>query len=143
MGSTVEEEEKAEPKKRRTRKKKTTPLFDDSGNKAEEQETPKPKKYKSTLLFDYLANILTEKSETKFNYHVESDEFPTSFEGFMVLKFLSMHKSQAVRNVIFANQIALERMNGRHLYRFLLQNVPKQYSPFIKYIKPSTDKEKK
>ncbi len=137
MGSTVAE--KSEPKKRRSRKQK--PLFDETENKAVEQEAPKSKKYKSTLLFDYLANILTEKSEKKFNYHVESDEFPTSFEGFMVLKFLSMHKSPAVRNVILANQIALESMNGRHLYRFLLLNVPKQYSPFIKYIKPSTGKE--
>ena len=139
MGATVE---KTETKKRRSRKQ--TSLFDENADNVEtaKQEDPKPKKYKSTLLFDYLANILTEKSEKKFNYHVESDEFPTSFEGFMVLKFLSMHKSPAVRNVIFANQIALERMNGRHLYRFLLQNVPKQYSPFIKYIKPSTGKEK-
>ena len=138
MGSTVE---KAAPKKRRS--KRQTALFDETESKVESaQEDPKPKKYKSTLLFDYLANILTEKSLEKFNFHVESDEFPTSFEGFMVLKFLSMHKSPAVRNVIFANQLALERMNGRHLYRFLLQNVPKQYSPFIKYIKPSTGKEK-
>ena len=127
---------------KKPRKRKQVDLFPASDDSVKKEETTEKKtvKYKNTLLFDYLANILTEKSLEKFNYHVDSLEFLTSFQGFMVLKYLSMHKSPSVRNLILSNQSALERLSARALYRFLLMNVPRQYSPFIKYIKPSEKK---
>ena len=92
-------------------------------------------KYKNTLLFDYLGNILKTKSTSLYEKHIDSVEFESSFQGFMIIKYLSMSESPQVRSLILTNQASLERMPSKILYRFLLANVPKQYSTFIKYIK--------
>ena len=92
-------------------------------------------KFKNNLLFDYLGNILKMKSGTLYKQHIDSDEFESSFSGFMIIKYLSMCQNKGVRNLILANQINLERLPPRILYRFLLVNVPRQNSAFIKYIK--------
>ena len=92
-------------------------------------------KYKNTLLFDYLGNILKTKSMDLYQKHIDAIEFESSFAGFMIIKYLSMCSNSAVRNLILANQSNLEKMPSRILYRFLLMNVPRQQSAFIKYIK--------
>ena len=92
-------------------------------------------KYKNSLLFDYLGNILKTKSLDLYRKHIDDVEFASSFQGFMILRFLSMSESKDVRNLILANQLNLERLPARVLYKFLLMNVPRQSSAFIKYIK--------
>ena len=92
-------------------------------------------KYKNNLLFDYLGNILKTKSIDMFKKHVDAVEFESSFQGFMVIKYLSMSENPLVRNVVLANQIYLERMPSRILYEFLLKNIPRQSSALITYIK--------
>lgn len=92
-------------------------------------------KFKNNLLFDYLNNILKTKSNDVFKKHIESEEFESSFMNFMILKYLSMSTSRDVRNVVLANQLYLERLPQRVLYRFLLMNIPRQSNSFIKYLK--------
>ena len=91
--------------------------------------------YKSKLIFAVLANILHDKSMTTYEAHVGNEtEWPT-VSRFILLRYLSMSYSPAVRQLIIDNYIALQRMPEKPLYRWLLQKVPKQPSGFIKYIK--------
>lgn len=135
-------------KKKTTRKQEEEELFpeipQDKPEDDDEQAPPKKTgKYKNAMLFEYLSNILMEKSAKKYQYHVDDVEFNSSFTGYMIIKYLSMHTKPEVRNVVFVNQIALDRMSGRNLYWFLLNVVPRQSSSFIKYIKPREAKGKK
>lgn len=120
------------------------PIILEEKDEDEEEELQRPKKgkYKNAMLFEYLSNILMEKSVKKYQYHVDDLEFNSSFTGYMVIKYLSMHTKPEVRNVIFVNQIALDRMSGKNLYWFLLNVIPKQSSSFIKYIKPREERKK-
>lgn len=93
------------------------------------------KVFKNNLLFDYLGNILKNKSKNLYEKHISDDQFVSSFQSFMVIKYLSMHTSQIVRNVVLANQKSLEQLPPAILYKFLLFNIPQQQSAFIKYIK--------
>ena len=124
------------------RKKAEQELFPaEETPKADVAEKPvqKPTRYKNTMMFEYLGNIVKEKSIDKYNYHVEDVEFVTSFNGYVILRYLSMHPVPAVRNVVLQNQMALERMSPRAMYRFLLDFVPRQFSSYIKYLKPRKD----
>ena len=89
---------------------------------------------KSTMLFDVLANILTEKSEDTYVKHIAADDFAAAAK-FMVLRYLSMSNYEAVRNVVLENYVVLERMEEKLLYKWLLRNVPRQRSSFIRYIR--------
>jgi hypothetical protein len=133
---------KKTPSGNRTRKKAEQDLFATEGaakGAAEEKPAQKPTRYKNTMMFEYLGNIVKEKSIDKYNYHVEDVEFVTSFNGYVILRYLSMHPVPAVRNVVLQNQMALERMTPRAMYRFLLDYVPRQFSSYIKYLKPLKD----
>lgn len=90
----------------------------------------------NNLLFDYLKNILELKSFEKYEKDILNPEFYKNFSKFMILRYLSMHKDSSVRSIILNNQLVLERFTEpEHVYKFLLDIIPKQKSSFIKYIK--------
>lgn len=95
----------------------------------------KPKKFKNNLLFDYLGNILRNKSLTVYKNHIDAMEFESSFSPFMIVRYLSMHPTAEVRKLVLDNQMYLERLPARVLYKYLLIAVPRQTNTFIKYIK--------
>jgi hypothetical protein len=64
----------------------------------------------------------------------DQEAFKT-FSKFMCLRYLTMSYSSAVRNIVLENYITLERMPEKALYRWLLDNIPKQSTSFIRYIK--------
>lgn len=133
-------------KKEKEEENELFPELPQEKSESDEEDTLQPKKtgkYKNAMLFEYLSNILMEKSAKKYQYHVDDVEFNSSFTGYMITKYLSMHSKPEVRNVIFVNQIALDRMSGRNLYWFLLNTIPRQSSSFIKYIKPREVKQGK
>ena len=90
--------------------------------------------YKSTILFDVLENILTEKSEDTYAKHIVADDFAAAAK-FMVLRYLTLSTCEEVRNVVLENYIVLEHMEEKLLYKWLLRNVPRQRCSFIKYIR--------
>lgn len=92
------------------------------------------KKFRNNYLFDYLKNILTTKSEEVFRKHLE-DDFEQSYQPYMVNAYLSMSLNPAVRQVIFDNQLSLDRMTNKDHYRFLLGAIPRQMNSFIKYVR--------
>jgi len=89
---------------------------------------------KSTMLFDVLDNILRAKSIDLMKTHIASSSFKDA-APFMVRKYLTMSRCEAVRNVVLDNYITLERMPADVQYMWLLKAVPKQRSGFIQYIK--------
>lgn len=90
--------------------------------------------FKSTMLFDVLANILQKKSAALYRSHVADENFKDC-TLFMLIRYLSMHVNPAVRQLVLDNQVALERMETDKAYRFLLMTVPKQSVVFIKYLR--------
>lgn len=91
--------------------------------------------FKSTLLFDVLGNILKNKSEDLYNKHISLEDEWKTVSKFMILKYLSMHQNNLVRQYILDNFLTLERMDVKVLYKFLIKTIPAQTSTFIKYIK--------
>lgn len=92
------------------------------------------KKFRNNYLFDYLKNILTLKSKEMYEKHL-ADDFEGSYQPYMINNYLSMSLDPNVRNVIFENQLALDRMQKKDHYLFLLKTVPYQRNPFIKYVR--------
>lgn len=90
--------------------------------------------FKSNMLFDVLGNILTEKSMTTYKAHIASENFKDAAK-FMIVKYLTMSSNPLVRQIVLDNYVALERMPEAILYKWLLINIPKQNSSFIRYIK--------
>lgn len=90
--------------------------------------------FKSSMLFDVLANILVGKSEALCKKHIESESFKDAAK-FMVLRYLSMSQSAQVRQVILDHYLTLERMPEDIMYKWLLKSIPQQSSSFIRYIK--------
>lgn len=90
--------------------------------------------FKSNMLFDVLANILVGKSQELYKKHIQSENFKDAAK-FMVLRYMTMSFSEDVRNIVIDNYITLERMPEKTLYKWLLKNIPKQNSSFIRYIK--------
>lgn len=90
--------------------------------------------FKNNLLFEYLENILKNKSIEQFNKHV-NDELFQSFPKFILLKYLTMHTNEKVRLIVLNNYLTFERMPNKTLYKYLLNNIPKQYNSFIKFLK--------
>lgn len=95
---------------------------------------PKSKKFRNNYLFDYLKNILTTKSMNVYNKHLE-DDFEMSYQPYMINNYLSMSTNAKVRQIIFDNQLSLDRMEKKNHYLFLIKAIPKQFNSFIKYIK--------
>lgn len=89
---------------------------------------------KSTMLFDVLANILVGKSMDVYEQHISAPDFGMAAR-YMVLRYLTMSASDAVRNVVLANYVVLERMEEKVLYKWLLRNIPRQRSSFIRYVR--------
>lgn len=89
---------------------------------------------RDTKLFDYLGNILVDKSMKTYLQDIQDDSFK-SFQKYMVLRYLSMHTSSEVHDVVLNNYDSLERMPNEVLYRYLLVKIPRQKSKFIKYLK--------
>lgn len=90
--------------------------------------------FKNNLLFDYLENILKNKSKEQYQKHIQ-DEMFLSFPKFILLKYLTMHPNEKVRLVVLNNYLTLERMPNQILYLYLLKNIPKQFNSFIKFLK--------
>ena len=93
------------------------------------------KTYRNAMLFEYLRNILSSKSERLFRDHVSHPDFDRDFQPYLVITYLSMSPAKAVRDFILDNQLSLDRMKGRQLYRVLFDNIPEQANSFIKFIK--------
>ena len=90
--------------------------------------------FKSTMLFDVLGNILTNKSISQYQKHIKSENFKDASK-FMILKYLTMSSNPIVRQIVMDNYITLERMTEHIVYKWLLNNIPKQNNSFIKFIK--------
>lgn len=94
------------------------------------------KKYRNRNLFDYLGNILTEKSKEKTEAHISDPEFEPSFQPVVIMNYLSMSPDPKVRQIIMDRQLQLDRMTDKAtFYRLLVKIIPKQRNPFIRYIK--------
>lgn len=89
----------------------------------------------SSILFDVLRNILVDKSDEIFNDHILDELKWKTFSKFMVLRYLTMSYNSKVRDIVLNNILHLDRMPAKQLYKWLLKNIPKQNSGFIKYIK--------
>jgi hypothetical protein len=46
-----------------------------------------------------------------------------------------MHTNEKVRLIVLNNYLTFERMPNKTLYKYLLNNIPKQYNSFIKFLK--------
>lgn len=90
--------------------------------------------FKSTMLFDVLANILQTKSMELYAKHIASEHFKDA-APFMVRRYLTMSPDPAVRDLVIENYTALEHMPPEALYKWLLKKVPRQRSTFIRYIR--------
>ena len=92
--------------------------------------------FKNNYLFDYLQNILRDKSESLYEKHITDPDFEVSFSPFMILRYLSMHTNEQVRYAVLEQQRVLENFPTKTgLYKYLLEVIPKQTNTFIKYIK--------
>lgn len=103
-----------------------------------EDQSIKRKTYQNKFIFEYLKNILTTKSDELFDSHVKDEESFKSFPSVVIMRYLTMSPDKKVRELIVNNQLFLERLDKishRHFYRWCLDNVPKQYNSFIKYLK--------
>ena len=89
--------------------------------------------FKSTMLFDVLANILVNKSEKLYKQHIASENFKDASK-FMLIRYLTMSFNSKVRQIVLDNYITLERMSEPALYKWCLKTIPKQSSSFIRYI---------
>lgn len=91
--------------------------------------------YSNNILFDVLKNVLSLKSIDLYEKHVSMEDFDKQFSRYMILRYLSMAKSE-IAKIVLENQISFERFpSNKQLYKLLLNIVPKQKSGFIKYIK--------
>lgn len=90
--------------------------------------------FKSTMLFDVLKNILTTKSMQLYKKHIVSDNFKDA-APFMVRRYLTMHTNSTIRGILLDNYAALERMDAKMLYLWLLEKVPKTSTSFIRYLR--------
>ena len=99
------------------------------------QKSTSKKSYDPTF-FEYLKNIVSEKSQETYQKHILDPEFHSKFQSYMILRYLSMHKSRDIQNFICKYQLQLERMKDQEIiYKFLLNFLPRNSSSFITYIK--------
>ena len=89
----------------------------------------------STILFESLKNILTDKSVDIFKEHTQNDQKWKSFSKFIVLRYLTMSTNEKVRNIVLDNILTLDRMPPKQMYMWLINKIPRQSNSFIRYIK--------
>lgn len=100
--------------------------------------TKDPDKVKPSLdIFMILGNILVDKDNALYEYHVKNELFESVFSTYMILRYLSMNQNISVRNVVLGHLTTLERLADKPelLYKLLLKIVPKTYNRFTPYIK--------
>ena len=90
--------------------------------------------FKSNMLFDVLANILSTKSIELYEKHISSENFKDA-AAFMVRRYLTMSINQKVREIVLDNYLILERMPDAVQYLWLIKAIPEQNSTFIRYLK--------
>lgn len=90
--------------------------------------------FKSTMLFDVLKNILTTKSYDLYKKHISSESFKDA-APFIVRRYLTMHSNSVIREIMLDNYQALERMDEKMLYLWLLKKIPQTKSSFIRYLR--------
>lgn len=90
--------------------------------------------YKSTMLFDAISNVLTTKSWETYRRHV-SDERWKDCTKFMLLKYMTMVPDHRVQELVIGDYARLERLDDKTLYAWLIRNVPKQRSGFVRYVR--------
>jgi hypothetical protein len=88
--------------------------------------------------YDILQDILLKKSG-----NLDEDlEFSSNMSGFMVARYLSM-KDDLIIYADVVNHFNSVGINDVQIYKWCYNNVPKQKSGFIKYIKKAKKKEAK
>ena len=90
--------------------------------------------FKSNMLFDVLANILSTTSIELYEKHISSENFKDA-AAFMVRRYLTMSINQKVREIVLDNYLILERMPDAVQYLWLIKAIPEQNSTFIRYLK--------
>lgn len=86
-------------------------------------------------IFDYLNNILFYKSTEKYQQHVDSVEFDSTFSAFLALRYCTMTKSQNINIFVSTRIMMLEKLPPKALYQFLLKTLPKQPFYRLQYVK--------
>ena len=88
-------------------------------------------------LFMILGNILVDKDDALYEYHIKNELFPSVFSAYMVLRYLSLNQNISVRNVVLGHLTTLEGLADKPelMYKLLLKIVPKTYNRFTPYIK--------
>lgn len=100
--------------------------------------TKDPDKVKPSLdIFMILGNILVDKDNSLYEYHVKNELFESVFSAYMILRYLSMNQNISVRNVVLNHLTTLEGLADKPelMYKLLLKIVPKTYNRFTPYIK--------
>jgi hypothetical protein len=92
-------------------------------------------KTEQTTIFDYLNNIIKTKDHDLLRAHVVNDMFEKTYSVYMMNRYLSMHTSPHIANIIVTHQKALEVLSPSAHYHFLMRMIPKTYQSFITYIK--------
>ena len=102
-------------------------------SKSGDKDAAKP----SLDIFMILGNILVDKDQTLYNYHIANELFPSVFSSFMILRYLTMNQNKFVRNCVLDHLTTLERLadDPERLYKVLLKVVPKTNNRFTPYIK--------
>lgn len=88
-------------------------------------------------LFMILGNILVDKDDALYEYHIKNELFPSVFSSYMILRYLSLNSNISVRNLILGHLTILEGLADKPelMYKLLLKLVPKTYNRFTPYIK--------
>ena len=105
--------------------------------KAKKGKSDEDKVKPSLDIFMILGNILVDKDNTLYEYHVKNELFESVFSSYMILRYLSMNQNISVRNVVLGHLTTLEGLADKPelMYKLLLKIVPKTYNRFTPYIK--------
>ena len=88
-------------------------------------------------IFMILGNILVDKDDALYEYHIKNELFPSVFSSYMILRYLSLNSNIFVRNLILGHLTILEGLADKPelMYKLLLKIVPKTHNRFTPYIK--------
>lgn len=86
--------------------------------------------------FDILGNILTKNKD-----NLEDDiDFESTFSSYMLIRYLSMRDS-LLPYARFIQLFVRANIDNKTIYRWAYVNIPRQTSPYIKYIAKKKKKE--
>jgi hypothetical protein len=88
-----------------------------------------------TTIFDFLNNILKQKSIQLMKEHIADDLFEKSYSIYMINRYISMHINPEISQVILSKQKELDVLSPSSHYRYLMRLIPQTNSSFITYIK--------